>query len=174
MKILIAVAPEKYRDEELDGPLSALQKAGIGFDIASTRRGTCRGMLGATTTATLSFEEVDPVQYAGLIIIGGAGAPAHLWNDEVLLQLAKYFDKSGKVIAAICLAPVVFARAGALKGKKATFFFSPESFREMKKGGAAMVKEPVVTDGRIITADGPAAAKAFGDAVVKVLTTSPW
>ena len=53
MKILIAVAPEKFRDEELAGPVAALQKTGIAIDIASTLRGACTGMLGARTTATL-------------------------------------------------------------------------------------------------------------------------
>ena len=80
MKILIAIAPEKFRDEELTEPVAALQRAGVAFDIASTRRGTCKGMLGTRTTATLSFEEVDPEQYDGLVIVGGSGSQVHLWN----------------------------------------------------------------------------------------------
>ena len=68
MKILIAIAPEKFRDEELAEPVAALQKAGIGFDIASTRHGPCTGMLGAKADAALSFEEVSPGRYDGLII----------------------------------------------------------------------------------------------------------
>ena len=46
------------RDEELMVPVAAFQKAGIPYDIASTRRGPFHGMLGAKTTATLSFGEV--------------------------------------------------------------------------------------------------------------------
>ena len=44
----------------------------------------------------------------------------------------------------------------------------------MKKGGAIIFKNPVVTDGRIITANGPLAAKEFGEAVVKNLTDPEW
>jgi protease I len=174
MKILIAIAPEKFRDEELTGPVNALQKAGISFDIASTRRGACTGMLGAKADATLSFEEVNPELYDGLIIVGGSGSQAHLWNDEVLVQLVKFLHKSGKLVAAICLAPVVLARAGILKGKKATFFETNASDSEMKKGGAVIIKAPVVTDGRIVTANGPLAAQEFGETVVKNLTTTAW
>lgn len=174
MKILIAIAPEKFRDEELAEPVAAFQKAGIAFDIASTRRGTCTGMLGAKTVATLSFEEIDPKQYDGIVIVGGSGSQVHLWNDEMLVHLAKFFQKSGKVIAAICLATVVFAHAGIMKGKKATYFESPASDFEMKKGGAVIVKSTVVTDGRIITANGPLAAKEFGEAIVKSLTAPEW
>ena len=84
MKILIAVAPERFRDEELMVPVAAFQKAGIPYDIASTRRGPCSGMLGAKTTATLSFGEVDQNLYGAIVIIGGGGSQVHLWNDPVL------------------------------------------------------------------------------------------
>jgi protease I len=129
-------------------------------------------MLGAKTNAALSFEEVDPKRYDGLVIVGGAGSQIHLWNDKLLIQLVKYFNESKKVVAAICLAPIVLARSGILKGKNATYFDSPASFREMKLGGAVIVKKPVVVDGRIITADGPMASKEFSEAVVRSLTSS--
>lgn len=174
MKILIVVAPEKFRDEELTVPVAAFQKAGIAFDIASTRRGPCTGMLGAKTAATLSFEDVDPKRYDGLVIVGGAGSQTHLWNDDLLMPIVKMFHQSGKVVAAICLAPVVLARAGILKGKKATYSESPASFREMKIGGAAITNAPVVKDGRIITANGPAASQAFADAIIQALTAVEW
>ena len=169
MKILIAVAPEKFRDEELAMPVAAFQKAGIAFDIASTRCGPCTGMLGAKTTATLTFEEIDPKPYGGLVIIGGSGSQTHLWNDDLLLQLAKYFHESRKIVAAICLAPVVLAHAGILKGKKATCYESPVSVREMKSGGAVLVNKPVVVDGRIITANGPSASQEFADAILRTI-----
>lgn len=174
MKILIAVAPEKYRDEELAVPVASFQKAGIEFDIASTRRGSCTGMMGAKTTAALSFDDIDPKRYDGLVIIGGAGSQTHLWGDELLIPIVKIFHQQGKVIAAICLAPVVLARAGILKGKKATFFESPASFREMKIGGAVITNAPVVKEGRIITANGPAASQAFADAIIHALTAVEW
>ena len=44
----------------------------------------------------------------------------------------------------------------------------------MKKGGAVVVRAPVVTDGRIITASGPLASEEFGEAVVKNLTGPGW
>ncbi len=174
MKILIIIAPEKFRDEEVAVPVATFQKAGIDFDIASTRRGPCTGMLGAKTNATISFEEIDPKQYDGLVIIGGSGSQTHLWDDDLLIEIVKFFFQSGKVVAAICLSPVVLARAGILKGKKATYYESPVSFREMKAGGALITNAPVVKDGRIITANGPAASQEFADVIVKALTDVEW
>jgi protease I len=166
MKLLVAIAPERYRDEELEGPIAVFQRAGIGSDIASTKTGTCTGMLGGTTQASLTFDHVNPLLYSGIVIVGGAGSPAHLWADKDLIPLAKVFYAQKKIVAAICLSPVVLARAGLLKGKKATFFRTPESSSEMKAGGAVIIDTPVVTDPPVITADGPAAATAFGDAII--------
>jgi protease I len=174
MKILLTVAPEKFRDEELAEPVAAFRKAGIEFDIVSTRRGPCTGMLGGKTTATLSFEDIDPKKYDGLVIVGGVGSQTHLWDDDLLIPIVKMFHQSGKVVAAICLAVVVLARAGILKGKKATYYDSPVSFREMKAAGAVITNAPVVRDARIITANGPSASKAFADEIVHALTAVEW
>jgi protease I len=174
MKVLIIIAPEKFRDEELAEPVTAFTKAGIAYEIASTRRGACTGMLGAKVMATTSLEEVDPKGYDAILIVGGGGAQVHLWDDDLLQPIVRFFTDKMKVVGAICLGPVVLARAGILKGKKATYYESPVAFREMKAGGAVLVNQPVVTDGRIVTANGPAAAKAFADTFVKMLTAIEW
>lgn len=170
----MVIAPEKFRDEEFTVPAAALQKAGIGYDVASKKRGPCTGMLGTKVSATLAFEEVDPKSYDGILIVGGAGAQLHLWDDDLLGGMVKYFHGDARVVAAICLAPVVLARAGILKGKKATFFNSPVSYREMRAGGAVLVDKPVVADSRIITANGPAAAAEFADTFIRTLTAVEW
>jgi len=169
MKVLIVVPPENFRDEELAGPIAEFEKAGIQYDIASTKKGVCRGMLGARATASLSLEEVEPSVYAGIVIVGGSGSPVHLWNSDLLVQLVKYFSKSNRLVAAICLSPVVLARAGILKGKKATCFESPPATKEMLRAGADLSAGPVVVDGNVITANGPAAAGEFAGAVVRAL-----
>jgi protease I len=43
------------------------------------------------------------------------------------------------------------------------------SKKEMEKGGATYVDQPVVVSGRIVTANGPPAAREFGKALVEVL-----
>jgi protease I len=172
MKVLVVIAPEKFRDEEFTEPAAALQKAGIGYDVASKRKGPCFGMLGLRVNATLSFKEVDPKSYDGIIIVGGGGAQSYLWDDEILGGMVKEFHSSGKMVAAICLAPVVLARAGILKGKNATCFISPLSSREMKAGGAVLVDKAVAIDGRIITANGPAAATEFAKTFIRALTAA--
>ena len=56
---------------------------------------------------------------------------------------------------------------GLLKGKSATVGEGKRAVLEAK--GADYVDEPVVIAGKIITANGPAVAEEFGQAIVKAL-----
>jgi protease I len=170
MKLLVVVAPERFRDEELLDPLSVFRKAGISWDIASTRAGTCTGMLGGRCEATLDLARVKAGGYDGIVLIGGTGSPDFLWGNSRLHALVGEFAGAGKMVAAICLSPVVLARSGVLRGKKATVYRTPDSVAEMRRGGADLRDEAVVADGRFITADGPAAARRFGEAILSALT----
>jgi len=62
----------------------------------------------------------------------------------------------------------VLAAAGVLKGLRATCW--PEVREAVARGGATLVAEPVVACGRVVTADGPSSATAFGRAVVAALS----
>jgi putative intracellular protease/amidase len=68
---------------------------------------------------------------------------------------------------------MAFNYAGVLKGKRATYYNTPESRIEMKKSGAILVDRPVVSDGLIITVNGPPASQELGEAIVHTLTTFP-
>jgi len=170
MKLLVVVAPERFRDEELFEPLVVFQKAGIGYDIASVRPGTCTGMLGGKCEAALDIARVKPDGYDGIVVIGGAGSPEFLWGHSRLHALVAGFAQAGKLVSAICLSPVVLARAGVMGGKRATVFRTADSVAEMRKGGTDLRDDAVVVDGRFITANGPAAARKFGEAIVSALT----
>ncbi|HOI14082.1 MAG TPA: DJ-1/PfpI/YhbO family deglycase/protease [Methanoculleus sp.] len=169
MKLLLAVAPERFRDEELEVPRRTFEEAGIGVDIASTIAGTCTGMLGGTAEAAMAFDDADPDDYAGIVIVGGSGSEEHLWGSEKLIEIVRSFFEQGKVVAAICLAPVVLARAGIIAGRQATVYPSPAAVAEMKKAGANLLEIPVVADMQVVTANGPGAAAQFADTIITKL-----
>ncbi|KDE54863.1 DJ-1/PfpI/YhbO family deglycase/protease [Methanoculleus sp. MH98A] len=169
MKLLLAIAPEQFRDEELEIPKRTFEEAGIGVDLASTVTGACTGMLGCIAEAAMTFEDVAPDDYAGIVIVGGSGSQEHLWGSERLRDLVRSFFEQGKVVAAICLAPVVLARAGVLAGRQATVYPSPAAVAEMKKAGANFLEIPVVADMQVVTANGPEAAAQFADTIITKL-----
>jgi len=169
-QVLLVVAPERFRDEELLEPRRALEARGIRVAVASTRGGIARGMLGARVAVDGTVREADAGAYRGLLVVGGAGAPAHLWDSEPLRALARVVHDAGHPVGAICLAPPVLARAGLLAGRRATTFPAPRAILELKRAGATYVEEAVVLDGSVVTARGPEAAAAFAQTFAGLLT----
>jgi len=169
--VLLVIAPERFRDEEFAEPKRALEDAGHRVSVASTRAGTATGMLGARVAVDLTLAQAKPADYDGLVIVGGAGSPAHLWDCAPLAALAKSLHAAGKPVGAICLSPPVLARAGILAGKRATTYPADRAVVELKRGGATYVEDAVVQDGTVVTASGPEAAANFARTLTRLLTT---
>lgn len=167
--ILMIAAPERFRDEELLIPREYFLSQGFKVTTVSTQTGTGSGMLGHTETFTQTVEEINPTSYDALVVVGGMGAIDHLWNSQPVRQALQAAGKAGKLITAICISPVVLAKAGLLQGKKATVWETAESLAALEQGGAIYTGELVTVDGRIITGNGPEAAQAFAQAVVAAL-----
>ncbi|HTN45215.1 MAG TPA: DJ-1/PfpI family protein [Flavipsychrobacter sp.] len=70
---------------------------------------------------------------------------------------------SGKLIGAICHAPVVLASADILKGRKLTGYWNIQV--DLKNAGSIVVEQPVVTDGNLITSRHPIDVADFSRAV---------
>jgi len=170
-RIVLVIAPERFRDEELAEPRAALERAGHAVVVAATKTGIATGMLGAKERVSVSIADVRPDDIDLLAIIGGAGSPDHLWDHEPLKRLVAAVYAAGKPVGAICLSPPVLARAGVLAGKRATTYPAERAIAELKRGGAEYVRQPVVEDGIIVTASGPEAAAAFGQALITRLGT---
>lgn len=169
MKVLFVIAPDRYREEEFEVTAKAISQAGIEYDVASTKTGTCTGMIGGEQEAGLKISDAAEKDYSALIIIGGLGARDFLWADDDLCRLTKEFGKNEKVIAAICHAPVIIARAGLLKNRQATAFKSPASLKLFEEAGAHYADIPVVSDMNIITANHPVASEKFAEAILEKL-----
>lgn len=170
LKVALVIAPDQFRDEELTTPQKAFADAGAEIKIASTRKGEAKGMLGATAHVDTLISELNADNLNCVVVVGGMGSPEYLWDDKDLHTLLKKLQAQDKVIGAICLSGAVLAKAGVLNGKRATVYAVPDSLKALSDGKAEYIKEGVVQDGRIITADGPEAAPAFAEALVKELS----
>ena len=169
MKVLFAIAADRFLDEEYTIPKKILTEAGITCVTASTRKGTCYGMHGELVESDLTIDEVNPADYDGLVIPSGIGCQDELWRNEKLIDIANVMGNAGKVTAAISLAPVILGEAGLLAGKKATTFATPACIRVLELDKAIIVDETVVTDGKVVTAKSSFDAKAFGTAILAAL-----
>jgi protease I len=165
-KVLFIIAQSGFRDEELFDTQAALEAAGHTTAVASTRAGRCTGMRGGSTTATLVLDDLDPGAWDAVVFVGGGGARA-LFDDVRAHAVATGAIAADRVVAAICIAPTILARAGLLRGRRATAYGS--EVESLAAAGAHVADEDVVSDGRLITASGPAHARAFGSAISAAL-----
>lgn len=164
--VVMVIAPSVFRDEEYAEPKAALEGRGAHVVTASLEPGECTGRFGLTATATISVAEAAERRWDAVIFVGGGGASVY-FDDAQAHRLARAQSDAGGVLAAICIAPSTLARAGLLGGVRATAF--PDREDDLKAHGAVWTGAPVTVDGRVITANGPEAATAFGEAIAEAL-----
>lgn len=164
--VLMIIAPEGFRDEELFLTQEELEKAGHKIVIASLVKGVCRGSRGRDATATLTLTEIKGEHYEAVVFVGGGGSKIYFTNRDAL-RIAQEMSEQGKVVAAICVAPVILANAGLLKGKNATVFGS--EVKAIQGKGAKYTGAEVAVDANIVTGDGPKSARLFGQKINECL-----
>lgn len=168
--VLLVIAEKNFQDMELACTKSALEKAGLAIVIASKTPGVKQGALGGTANAELSLAEVNVCNYKAIIFIGGGGSQKY-FNDREALKIASDASSANKIIAAICIAPVILANAGILEGKKATVWndYKKTYSKKLEIKGAIYTGSDVEKDDNIITANGPESASKFGSVIANAI-----
>jgi protease I len=168
-RILMVIAPDGFNERELSEPKGIFEAEGAEVMIASKSKEVAKGMSGEEVKPDISFAEVNTGEYDAIVIVGGIGSEQHLWDDEELRALVKDVYDKNKVVSAICLSPVVLARAGILKDKECTVFPAPDAVAEVESSGAIYVDKGVVVLDKIITAKSPEYADDFATAITEVI-----
>jgi protease I len=164
--ILMIIPSERFRDEELFETKEELEKLGHKISIASTHIGKCPGSRGGFAYSDFDINEIDTDIYDSVIFVGGGGSKL-LFNNENAINIAKEMNNKKKIVAAICLAPVILANAGILKDKKATVAGTEANTIENK--GAKYTGPGVTVDGNVVTANAPKSSRLFGQTIGKLL-----
>jgi protease I len=122
-KILMIIASRDFRDEEYFVPHDLFQKAGIEVTTASSKTGINIGVLGGEARSTLLIKNVKSDDFDAVVFVGGNGAQEYFEN-EIIHCIVMDFFLAKKIVGAICIAPVILAKAGILKNKTATVWSS--------------------------------------------------
>lgn len=172
VKILMVIAQDKFQDDEYAISRQLYDSLGAKVTVASKTKGTCTGLAKTKVESDLALKDVNVDDYDGVVFIGGPGAES-LFKDEEAFAIARATKEQGKVLGAICLAPVILANAGVLQGVEATVWESStyhESVKMLEKGGAIFAKgKSVKVSGNIITANGPDVSQSFAEKVAALL-----
>lgn len=169
-KVAIVIAPDKFRDEEYAQPHASLNLAKADITVVSRAVGKCYGTRGSVVHARMTLDEAANQDWDAVVFVGGAGSATYT-DDPVAHALALRTNERGKLVAAICKAPTILAHAGLIRGAQATSF--PDDQDDLRahsvKVQSAPVVETQVNGAPVITANGPQAAFAFGQAIVNTL-----
>jgi protease I len=171
-KVAAVIAFRGFRDIEYFVPVDILKRAGAGIKVISSKTGKAVGDEGGEVEVDMNITQADLTKFDAVVFVGGPGMSDNLDNPD-FQQLAIKAEELGLLIGAICIAPALLAKAGILKGKKATVWSSPldkTAIKILEENGAEFQDSDVVIDGKIITAAGPHAAEEFGWKLAGLLT----
>jgi len=162
-RVLCLLAPG-FEEIEAIAPINLLRRADAEVVLASvTGDKLITGRCGVTVQADVPLAEVEAQPFDLLFIPGGPGVII-LREDGRPAKLAKAYASQGKLVAAICAAPMVLSDAGLLAGKRFTAHFSVHTNLP-----GVLANERVVKDGNLLTSRGAGTAVEFGLALVREL-----
>jgi len=170
-KIAMIIAFREFRDEEYFIPKQVLGAAGAEITTCSSSLGKAIGKLGGEIEINILIKDLKVADYDAVLFIGGPGAANYISNSACH-RIARQAVEADRVLGAICIAPAILAKAGVLDGKKATVWSSvmdKSAVKILEENGAIFQKDSVVVDGKIVTGNGPGAAKEFGEKIVEIL-----
>lgn len=153
-----------FETVEALAPVDVMRRAGLDVVTVSIMgRKEVVSAQNVTVVADALFGEVDFCDAVALVLPGGGVGTDNLSACEPLRAQLKEAAAAGKLLAAICAAPMVLGRTGLLEGCKATCYPGCEGDLFSATYTATAVEEC----GNIITACGPGASFDFGFAIVK-------
>lgn len=166
-KRVLSLVSGDFEDLELWYPALRLREEGCRVDFASEKGSeTCHGKYGVPCTSDLSFDEVDPKDYDGLLVPGG-WAPDKLRRFPKVLDIVREMNAADKAIGEICHAGWVLISADILRGRTVTS--TPGIKDDMRNAGAVWVDEASVVDGNLVSGRRPPDLPAYMRDFIRVL-----
>lgn len=153
---------------ELIAPLDVMRRANLEVDVISANNEDF--ITSAHNVKIMADKKINEVNnildYDAIVIPGGMPGSTLLRDNKKIIEFYQTMYNSGKLVAAICAAPIVLSAAGITNDKEVTAYpgFDKEiNYKHYNSDKA------VVIDKNVITAQGPAVAILFGYEIVNYL-----
>jgi len=155
-----------FEETEAIGVIDVLRRGTVDtVTVSITGDKAVTGAHNIPVIADVLFEDLDYKDFDAIVLPGGGPGSVALNNHEGVRRVVAEQYNKGKLIAAICAAPRVFGSLGLLYDKEACCYPGIEP----ELTGATIIDKPVVTDGNIITAQGPAFVFLFALEIINSL-----
>jgi len=150
---IVNLVHKDFEDLELWYPVMRLREEGVTVHLAGEEAGKIyHGKHGVPAEADISYSDLNPDEYHGMLVPGG-WAPDKLRRSKEILEFTKAMHEREKPIGEICHAGWVLISANILKGRRVTS--TKGIMDDMKNAGALWSDEPVVIDHNIISSRKP-------------------
>ena len=164
-KAFLFLAPG-FEEIEALATVDILRRGGVDVKMISiTDSRTVKGAHGIEVVADALNGDAEYSDAAALILPGGMPGATNLNDFDPLREQLLEQYRAGRIVAAICAAPLVLGGLGLLKGRRATCY---PGFEE-RLIGAEVTGEATETDGPVITGRGPGLAFNFGLAILSAI-----
>lgn len=156
--------------EELEfiAPLDIMRRANLEVDLISANNEDF--ITSSHNVKILADKKIDEVNnildYDAIVIPGGMPGSTLLRDNKKIIEFYQTMYNSGKLVAAICAAPIVLSDAGITDDKEVTSYPGFDKEINYKNYNS---EKAVVIDKNVITAQGPAVAILFGYEIVNYL-----
>ncbi len=164
--ILIFLSATNFSEEEYLIVKKVFLNAGKSIFITSDSNTVCSGNCGMKVKADIDFFNVNQKNFSAVVLIGGKGSKDY-WNNEQLHYIVNNFKRTGKIVAAICSAPIILAKARLLSKIPATCWH--EDKNELINLGIEYKNRSIIAENAVVTADGPRSAEQFAETVLNMI-----
>jgi 4-methyl-5(b-hydroxyethyl)-thiazole monophosphate biosynthesis len=161
---MVPLAPG-FEDIEAVTIIDILRRAGVDVLTVGVQDREVESAHGVRIYTDAKIDEVKIEEGDAIVLPGGRVGTDNLKKSARIIDAITTMTGHDKIIAAICAAPTVLAKAGILAGRNATCY--PGFENELK--GAVFQEERVVIDGKIITSRGAGSAAEFALKIVELM-----
>ncbi len=165
MKPILFVMAPGFEEIELAAPIDILRRLEIPVVTAGLEGLTVKGAHGVEMRAEMLLVDVVAEDYDGVVLPGGP-ASWTLRDTPAIRTLVRAMHGEGKLVGAICAAPIALEAAGVLTGRRVTCY---PAVKGDLASAAEVLDTPAATDANIVTGRGPGAALEFGFALAAYL-----
>ncbi|MCS7365730.1 MAG: DJ-1/PfpI family protein [archaeon GB-1867-035] len=117
-------------------------------------------------TILADMKLTDLTDYDVIIVPGGPGVREAMKN-EMLLTKIKCAYEAGKLISSVCTGAFILAKAGLLRGKRATTYH--KQLKNLAQFNVKVLKQRVVAEENIITGAGVTASIDVGLKIIETI-----
>ena len=157
-----------FEEIEALAPVDVLRRAGVEVKTVGVTGKQVRGSHNISVNCDITINEADFNNLEGIILPGGMPGTTNLENNELVNKFVNFAVENGKIIGAICAAPIILGHKGLLRGKNAVCYTGFEKDLE----GAHILDRPAVRDKNIITGWGAGGAIDFALLYLEAITES--